>query len=142
MLYILDTDHISLLQRGHQHLIQNLSRVDIVNRAVTVITVAEQLQGRMAVIRRAQSEVEAVRAFANLQHTFAFYQAVRVLPYDDVAAAKFEQFRRQKLRIGTQDLRIAVIALSYGATLITRNTHDFAQVPGLTIEDWSGSDIV
>jgi len=40
------------------------------------------------------------------------------------------------LRIGTLDLKIACIALAYDATLLTRNATDFAQVPGLRIENW------
>jgi predicted nucleic acid-binding protein len=34
------------------------------------------------------------------------------------------------------DLKIASIALASGATLLTRNTKDFAGVPGLRIDDW------
>jgi tRNA(fMet)-specific endonuclease VapC len=34
------------------------------------------------------------------------------------------------------DLKIASIALAHDATLLTRNTRDFAQVPGLRIENW------
>lgn len=34
------------------------------------------------------------------------------------------------------DLRIACIALAHDATLLTRNTVDFAQVPALRVENW------
>jgi len=34
------------------------------------------------------------------------------------------------------DLKIACIALARQLTLLTRNTADFAQVPGLRFENW------
>ncbi|MFO7538414.1 MAG: type II toxin-antitoxin system VapC family toxin [Chloroflexota bacterium] len=137
MLYILDTDHVSLLQRGQEPIIANLSRVGLAYRAVTIVTVAEQVQGRLAMVRRARTEAAAGRAFANLQTTTTFYESIRVLPYDEEAQLRFNQLRQQKIRIGTQDLRIAAIALSYGATIVTRNTLDFERVPGLKLTDWS-----
>jgi len=34
------------------------------------------------------------------------------------------------------DLKIASIALANDATLLTGNSNDFSNVPGLRIEDW------
>jgi tRNA(fMet)-specific endonuclease VapC len=50
---------------------------------------------------------------------------------------KFNELRRQKIRIGTRDLRIAATALVHNLTLVTRNHKDFSRVPALRIEDWS-----
>jgi tRNA(fMet)-specific endonuclease VapC len=62
MLDILDTDHVSLVQRGNTHVRANLEQISSVDqRAVTIITVIEQLQGRLAVIHQARSEVEVAR---------------------------------------------------------------------------------
>lgn len=60
----------------------------------------------------------------------------------DFTQAAFDQFsalRQQRIRIGAQDLRIAAITRANAAILVTRNTRDFAQVPGLRIEDWSAT---
>jgi tRNA(fMet)-specific endonuclease VapC len=66
-----------------------------------------------------------------------FLQQITILSFDQVAYQQFESLRQQKIRIGSQDLRIASITLTLGATLLTRNSRHFGQVPGLTIEDWS-----
>lgn len=137
MLYILDTDHISLLQQKNASIWARMQQVVPDARAVTVISAAEQIQGRMAVIAQAKHESDAGCGFTRLLETIRFYQTVPVLLYEEPASTMFEQMRRAKVRIGRQDLRIAAIALSLGATVVTRNRRDFVQVPGLLMTDWS-----
>ena len=56
--------------------------------------------------------------------------------WESGSADLFVKFRRQGLRIGSLDLKVACIALAHDATVLTRNAKDFAQVPGLRIENW------
>ena len=67
-----------------------------------------------------------------------FVARLQILTYDEHAMQMFEQFRKQKIKIGRTDLRIAATVLQHGATLVTENTRDFMQVPGLKIVCWSG----
>ena len=71
------------------------------------------------------------RAYARLQRGLDFYHHWICLPFDEAAAASFDQLRAQKLRIGTNDLAIAAITLAVNGTLVTRNTVDFQRIPGL-----------
>ncbi|MCI0698830.1 hypothetical protein L0337_43365 [candidate division KSB1 bacterium] len=65
------------------------------------------------------------------------FASIRILDYDEEANGRYEAFRQTKIRIGSQDLRIAAIALATGSILVTRNRSDFEKVPDLMIEDWS-----
>lgn len=137
-LFILDTDHITLLQHGHSMLVNRLSAVPPEHIAVTIVSATEQLKGRLAQVNRAKTATEVIYAFARFQEALNFYLTVPVLPYDEPAAAQFTHFREiNKIRPGTQDLRIASIVLSREATLVTRNRRDFEIIPGLSLDDWS-----
>lgn len=135
--YILDTDHVSLLQRGDVHVVARIAGTPATDIAVTVITVEEQLQGRLAVVRHAKSQLDVARAYDRLSETVQFYASVPIIRYDPESVVRFQELRHQGIRIGTQDLRIAAIVLTQGAILITRNMRDFGRVPGLNTEDWS-----
>jgi len=62
---------------------------------------------------------------------------MQVAPFDDAAAAVFDDLKSQRIRVATMDLRIAAIALSNNYTLLTRNFSDFARIPGLQFDDWT-----
>lgn len=105
--------------------------------AVSIISADEQIQGRLTVIRQARTQTDAARGYTRLRETLGFYQSMTVIDYGEEAATRFDALRKQGVRIGTQNLRIAVSALVVGAIVVTRNTRDFIQVPGLVVEDWT-----
>jgi len=136
-MFILDTDHISLFQRSDPHVSARVLETPPQELATTVITVEEQLRGRLDLIRRARSDEAVVRAYRNLLATSLYFRRITVIGFDEQAQSIFRRFRGQGIRIGTHDLRIAATALSNGATLVTRNVRDFARIPSLSIADWS-----
>ena len=105
----------------------------------TAITIEEQLRGWLAQINRQRDAKKQVLAYSELIGLFEFFSFWTVLPFDDAAATQFTDFRNQKIRIGSMDLKIASIAVSQGTLLLTANTRDFENIPGLQIEDWISS---
>jgi tRNA(fMet)-specific endonuclease VapC len=142
-MFILDTDHISLFQRHDPYVAARVLATPALELATTVITVEEQLRGRLDRVRRAQSDAEVVRAYHSLLATLLYFRTIAILDFEEQAQAIFHRLRAQRMRIGTLDLRIAAIALGREATLVTRNRQDFARIPTLHIEDWSlpGDDV-
>ncbi|MBD2319337.1 type II toxin-antitoxin system VapC family toxin [Phormidium tenue] len=136
-LWILDTDHISLYQRGELNVINRLSSANPKNLAVTVISLEEQMYGRLSEIKKATSAISLITAYSRLEITLDYFKSVQVLPFDQNAHTSFESLIRQKLRVGTQDLRIAAIALSVNGIVVTRNQKDFGKVPNLQVENWA-----
>lgn len=82
------------------------------------------------------SLTELVRAYESLADITDFLHGFTRLPFDKEAAARFLKLRKQGVRIGTMDLRIACIVMEHDAMLLTRNTVDFEKVPGLKFENW------
>ena len=76
-------------------------------------------------------------AYTRLWDTLDDFKFLNILKFDHNAYTVYTEFRRQRIRIGTQDLRIAAIVLANNAILVTRNYRDFSQVPGLVQEDWT-----
>lgn len=136
-LWILDTDHISLYQRGDQVVIDRVNSTAFEDLAVTVISIEEQMYGRLNQIKQASSSDYLIAAYARLEITVDYYNSVQILQFDQNAHRYFKDLSRQKIRVGTQDLRIAAIALSVDGIVVTRNHKDFAKVPNLRLENWA-----
>lgn len=103
---------------------------------ISVVTIEESLRGRLARIARAgECGVTRIRQYALLAQTIQVFLQFSIVPYDQSAEAWFQRLRQ--VRIGTQDRKIASIALASNLILVTRNRRDFSRVPGLTLDDWS-----
>jgi len=135
--FILDTDHVSLLLRGQEDIAQRLSTYLPMSIAVTVVTAQELLDGWLPLLKRSQPVERAVWAYAGFRRTLEFLCDAHLLDFDEQVAETFEQLRGKYPRLGTNDLRIAAIALRLGATVITRNVRHFSQVEGLKVENWA-----
>ena len=95
------------------------------------------MRGWLAAIRAATTPEARTTAYQRLRMAVEYFASFAVVDYTVQVEALVSDLRKQGLRIGTQALRIAALALVQGASVVTRNTRDFAQVPGLRIEDWS-----
>jgi tRNA(fMet)-specific endonuclease VapC len=135
--WILDTDHISLFQRRHPLVTERISPKGNDEFATTIVTYEEQMQGWLAVIRRSATPPDLIRDYAKLAFARQFFNDIHVLDFTEAAAEQYANLIKQKIRVGTQDLRIAAIALSVNGIIVTRNRQDFERVPDLQVEDWS-----
>jgi tRNA(fMet)-specific endonuclease VapC len=137
-MFLLDTNHLKELayptplgDRLRSRLLQSGAQV-----FTTVITLEDELRGVLARTNRTVNPDERILAYQKLVERVKFFARWLVLSLDAESTAAFTRFHNQGIRIGTMDLRIACIALAHDATLLTRNTVDFAQVPGLRFENW------
>lgn len=64
----------------------------------------------------------------------AFLAAIPLLPFDEAAARAYAMLPFKRARF---DRLLAAHALSIGAIIITNNEDDFADVPGLRVENWT-----
>jgi len=135
---VLDTDHLVELDRGSSQGAVLQRKLEDAGDAVatTIISAEEQFRGWLAQLHRQRDPHEQIATYQRLQRRIAFFAAWHVLPWDTDAADILQGLRRQRVRIGTMDLKIASIVLAHDATLLSRNLRDFQQVPNLRVEDW------
>jgi len=132
MLLALDTNTISYAMRGMPEVTEHLLALSPVNVAVPAIVVYELRYG----LQRLPREAAAPRLSALLR----LLAPMTVLDFDEACAQHAAMIRAgleaAGTPIGPHDILIAATALAHQATLVTHNTKEFKQVPGLSIEDW------
>jgi len=92
--YLLDTDHISVIQQqsgpDYAALASRIASYPRTDLALSVVSFHEQVLGCHTYISRARTAAQVVRGFSMLSRLLSDYSAVSVLPFDSAAATVFD----------------------------------------------------
>jgi tRNA(fMet)-specific endonuclease VapC len=139
-LWILDTDHVSLFLAGNKSIIAQVEK-HYNNLAITVVTVQELFNGWTGKLNDPAQANNLANLYTKLWKTTEFIKVITVLNFDIHAENCYKILRQNSKALAKKriekDLRIASIALTKNAIIITRNYKDFSQIPNLKIENWS-----
>jgi tRNA(fMet)-specific endonuclease VapC len=139
--YVLDTDHISLIQRKQNPEYRAIQANFALHASdeifLSIVSFHEQVLGAHSYLARARSERDVVHGYSLMADALRVFQSRSVLEMNLAATAALDQLLGSRVRVKAMDLRIAAITLSVGGVLVTRNSRDFSRVPGLVIEDWT-----
>ena len=138
MFVILDTNHFQELVRATapgQRLRERIAAADA-DAFTTAVTAQEVTQGWTVEINRRKAGRDQVQAYEQFLTALKALEGITILPFVMQAAEVFQSLPARLRRIGTMDLKIAVIAISHDALLLSRNLVHFQQVPKLRVENW------
>lgn len=137
---LLDTDHLSVLtdRRSSQHaiLVSRLQSASDQNIVIPIIAVEEQCRGWLAEINRQRGPVKQVSPYQHFYELLMGLRNIALCPFSRVAADEFLNQRGNGVNIGSNDLKIASMALTEEALLLTANFRDFEKVSGLKLANW------
>jgi tRNA(fMet)-specific endonuclease VapC len=130
MMYVLDTDTISLISRNDRKTINNLIAHEKDDIGMSAISCAELVYG----LEKKQSP----RLFAEVNTVI---NKMRILAFAEETARCYGKLRAALEKSGTplsnMDMLIAASALCAKATLVSHNVKHFSKVDGIKVEDWS-----
>src|SRR5262245_29853662 len=107
---LLDTDHLSVLTdrraAGNAVLVR---RLEIAGEllAIPIVAAEEQCRGWLAKIGNTRAIHQQITPYRRLAELFDFLAEWDIISLSEAAAQHFADIRRQKIRIGSQDLKIA-----------------------------------
>ena len=137
-MHILDTDALTHLQKGNEKVKARLESANDYEFAVTIVTKAEILRGRIEFLLKAEDSTALEKAQRFFIEREKLLEQIPTIGFDSEALKKFDEFRNNSKfrKIGRADLLIASICLSNRAVLVTRNVKHFNQFPNLKVENW------
>jgi len=129
--YMLDTNTcINLIKYRPASIRRKLASIPVGEVAISSMVAAELWYG----VANSQKRKENESALKD------FFQHVDTLPWPKEAAPLYGEIRTMLRKkgppIGAMDLLIAVHGLFLETILVTDNKDEFAQVPGLKLENW------
>lgn len=136
-LFVLDTDILTLFQRGHARIKERVAVHPASAIAISVISVEEQLSGWYTQLRKAKTPEKLAWAYRRLAENVRFLSRVQIVDFEEPAIKRYQDLKRLYPRTSKLDLQIAATALHHDATLVSRNTRDFKDIVDLRLEDWS-----
>ena len=129
MIYMLDTDTVSLIVRNHPPVIRNLIKHEDDEICISAITYAELSYG----LEKKGSE----RLFNEVR---LIMRKLSIIEFDDCQSELYGKIRvgleKAGSPVGDMDMLIAAAALSTGAILVSHNKKHFSKIKGLKVEDW------
>ena len=129
MIYMLDTDTVSLIVRNHSSVIRNLIKHEDDEICISVITYAELSYG-----------LEKKGSSRLFDEVSLIMKKLSIINFNDSQAELYGKIRVELEKSGTplgdMDILIAAAALSTGAILVSHNKKHFSKIKGINIEDW------
>ena len=129
-LYLLDTDHLTLYQQGNARVVGGVVMHQADELAISVITVIEQLTGWQTALQRTKDEALIEQIYIRMAQTVESLASWKVLHFPVVAMRKYDDLKRKKLNVGTNDLKIAAIGLEFNAIVVTPKPAGFCPRAG------------
>ena len=130
--YLLDTNIcIFIIKNRPAAVRERFDRLRPGEVGLSAVTEAEVLHG----------VYKSARVDHNLAAVLDFASQLVVVPFDSQVTDAYGRLRAGLEQIGPPtfplDFQIAATAVAHSLILVTNNTREFAQVPGLKIEDWT-----
>jgi tRNA(fMet)-specific endonuclease VapC len=121
--YLLDANVIILALGGTGHgLRERLASTQVEELVTSTIVLAELEHGTQRGLPPTPTQLAT------------FFERVRILPFDEAAARAYARLPFKRARF---DRLVAAHALSLGLVVVTSNVADFADIPGLAVENWT-----
>jgi tRNA(fMet)-specific endonuclease VapC len=130
MSFLLDTDHVSAHLRRPSGLAHRFMQ-----HSGRLYTPSIALAELFVWAHRRPDPSRALAAIATM-----LFHEVSVVDYNRDCAEVFGRvrmdLRRRGVEVPTTDLLIGSVALVFDLTMVTHNTADYSNIPGLRLDDW------